>query len=136
MDKKVIVLIVLSIAAVISLIYGILAQPKGKHVVSQGPAAEYKTDAGQTIRIVPKRRLAKKTDFKAWGRNPFAPKGSDDASLKPVLNGIMWYEGNPEAMISGDMVHVGDKVGIYTVVEIKKDSVTLNDGTSEVVLTL
>lgn len=64
-----------------------------------------------------------------WGRDPFslAATSIGDIGLESlILNGIMWDEDNPYAIINTDVVKVGDTLGSgIIVVEITKNSVIL-----------
>ena len=137
-NKKVVILVVLSIGAVISLIYGITAPPKTRREVL--PATAAVSSGGTALSpgsISPTERRAKRTEFDSWGKDPFSPKEAPKAEAAKVkLNGILWDEVNPKAIIGDDIVEIGDKVGSNTVVDIKEDRVTLNDGTSDFELKL
>lgn len=64
-------------------------------------------------------------------RDPFtaAPIVSEKTLLAGVdLTGILWDSDKPLAIIDGDVVKKGARVGNKTVVEIKKDRVILSDG--------
>jgi hypothetical protein len=133
MNKKLILLIILSVIAVFALIRGLTVPSKRKY---EAPPAPYGKEAGGAAIV---QRRAPRSDKGAWGRNPFA--SSPVASHGPVsrrgdflLNGIMWDEKKPSAIINGDMVMVGDSVGSYKVVDISKDRVILTDGQDELVL--
>lgn len=75
-----------------------------------------------------------------WGRDPFAMKISLQetswglSDLK--LEGIMWDEKNPCAIINGEVVKKDDKLGKNTVVQIEKDGVIISDGTKRYILRL
>lgn len=136
-NKKVIILLVLSIGAVISLIYGITSRSGTKRYAqpSAGAVSVDKTDPS-VRHIIPIKRHGKKTAFTSWGRNPFILKGVAGVPGEGLaLGGIMWNEKNPKAMISNSIVGVGDKVGENTIVGIKRDRVILNNGTEDFVLT-
>lgn len=135
-DKKVIILIILGICAVISLSYGIFSSPKGRRQVPSVPAA-----VSQAEKIEPAQgaagiqRRAARTKFKSWARSPFAPRaGAAGTSLS--LSGIVGSPKKPKAMIGDAIVGVGDMVGKYKVVAIRQDRVILNDGTKDIELKL
>jgi hypothetical protein len=133
-NNKVTLVIILGIAAVFSLYYGITSAPKGKSILPPEEIAVYPAGGNLLPGIaVPAKRQAKKTEFKAWGRNPFLP-GSAAAVLD--LSGILWDEEAPKAIISGNIVAVGDKVEGNTVVDIRPDRVILNDGNKTIELKL
>lgn len=49
----------------------------------------------------------------------------------PSLSGIAWDEEDPTAIINGRIARRGDSIDGYTVVDIRKDGVTLHDGVEE-----
>ncbi|MFA6358223.1 MAG: hypothetical protein WCY09_06125 [Candidatus Omnitrophota bacterium] len=53
-----------------------------------------------------------------------------------ALTGILWDKNKPLAIIDGEVVKIGQRVGDKTLIEIKRDRVILSDGEtlSEVVL--
>lgn len=133
-DKKIIILILLSIFAVVSLIYGIRTLPKS------GAKKAY-TATGENSQVLPQtvvttQRRAKRSKFTSWKRNPFVPKEVPGASSNLVLSGILGSGNNLKAMIGDTMVGKGDKVGNNTVVDIQRDKVILNDGTKDFELNL
>ena len=78
-------------------------------------------------------------------RDPFAPlvrdgrvvavTGAGYESSKPVLYGVLWDEGgNSIALINDGEARVGDAVGEFKVLEIRKDSVVLANGGEPIVL--
>ena len=131
-DKRFLTLIVLSIFAVISLIYGITAHPKGrakKAAISQ---------AGNLTPIkvyVAAERRAKRSKFKSWKRNPFVPVGVP-ASSNLILSGIIWNKEKPKAVIGDALVSKGDKISGNTVLDIQQDRVILTDGAKDFELKL
>jgi len=44
-----------------------------------------------------------------------------------VLEGIVWDTDNPTAIINGKILHIGEEIGDYEVMEIKQEKVTLSD---------
>lgn len=79
-------------------------------------------------------------------RDPFIPlvkdgkligtqRGTPLDTAKPVLYGILWDpRGESIAMLNDTEVTVGDTVGIYEVLEIRKDAVVLSAGGDPLVL--
>jgi len=64
-------------------------------------------------------------------RDPFtAAPIISEKSIKSgvVLTGILWDKDKPMAIIDGNIVKVGQRVGNQTVMEIKRDRVILTDG--------
>jgi len=68
---------------------------------------------------------------KEWGRDPFGLEKlpEEESAVSFVLNGIIWDEDNPYAIINDEVVREGDKIRGYKVIEIKEGSVLLDDGT-------
>ncbi len=139
-NKKLIVLIVLGIGAIISLIYGVSSSPKGRSRPAVNspaiggapvPAAIEQTRLASSVK-----RRAKQSTFQSWSRSPFIPKSAKGSSYQMELSGILGSGKNLKAMINGQIVGKGDKLGSVTVTEIATDSVTLNDGSEEIVLKL
>ena len=74
-NKKVLILIVLAVGAVISLIYGITAPPKLKRKAISAVETIMPVRLDRARRkITPTERRASRTDYTAWARNPFAEK--------------------------------------------------------------
>ena len=141
-DKKVIVLIILAVLAVASLIYGVTASPKGR-AKSAATTAETQVNAAPTQvsvakSVLPAGRRAKRSQFKAWNRNPFAAiRKASPAAAGLTLNGIIWNNTNPKAMIGDAIVVKGDVIGQQTkVIDVQPDRVILNDGTKDFELKL
>ncbi|MDP3804349.1 MAG: hypothetical protein Q8Q87_02215 [Candidatus Omnitrophota bacterium] len=133
-DKKFIALMVLSIFAVVSLMYGISARPKGRAervYITTGGNSQILPQAA-----VPTQRRAKRSKFTSWKRSPFVPTGVPGTSSSLVLSGILSSGKGLKATIGDAIVGKGDKVGGNTVVDIKKDKVILNDGTKDFELKL
>ncbi len=76
----------------------------------------------------------KKSSYEDWGRNPFM--SSLAVSQGPTLDGILWDANKPVAIINGEIAGKGDSVGPYVVVEVRPESVLLNDGEKDVELYL
>ncbi|MCM8789998.1 MAG: hypothetical protein NC916_03160 [Candidatus Omnitrophica bacterium] len=75
----------------------------------------------------------------AWVRDPFSGKVYRDRTTGEnilKLDGIIWDETQPLAMISGHILKPGDSVDNNKVVTIKKDRVILNDGSVDFELLL
>jgi len=80
-------------------------------------------------------------DAMPWGRDPFSEKAALSGGSLAVsdlkLEGILFHYGNvPRAVINGEMVGEGDKLGPMTVNKISKDSVILTDGEKDYKLQL
>lgn len=136
-NKRVIIAVILCIGAVISLIYGITAGPTKAQKRPSGEAVSNQDMVVSARRIVPTKRKAAKTEFNSWGRNPFTlEKAPAEAGGGLALNGILWDDKKPLAIINNDVIGIGGKVGENTIVDIKKDSVILKDGSGNFELRL
>lgn len=135
-DRKLIIAILLLGAGAFSIFRGIAAPPSGKHAARRREAVAAKASPGPLPGIETRiKRRAARTKYSGWRRSPFVPKGSR-AGSSFGLSGIVWDKKKPKAMIGDAIVNKGDKTGSYTVVDIKKDSVVLNDGTKDIELKL
>lgn len=67
-------------------------------------------------------RKRAKTAYTSWGQNPFMLKRAPKALY---IEGIMWDEKNPKAIISGNIVGIGDAVESKMIVDIKPSSVII-----------
>ena len=139
-NKKVVALMILAVLAVISIIYGATATPKGrvkKAAVAGGQVAIAPAQAAAK-NVVSTKRRPKRSQFKAWKRNPFVSgiTASTTMTTKLTLNGIIWNKTKPRAMIGDTMVVKGDTVGANKVVDIQPGKVILNDGTKDFELKL
>lgn len=137
-NKKIIILIILGIVAVISLFYGMFAPSKARRniILKQTSTPRELTlivEKG-TARLI---RNAKKTVYSSWPRDPFSVS---PAPIKGygglILNGIMWDKEKPAAIINDNIVKIGDKISGNAVVDIKQDRVILSDGIKDFELKL
>ena len=132
-NKKIIISGVLSVAAVFSLLYGILTPPKVRRRGLPEPADVQKKEAAITAkRIIFPMRETKRSNYSSWGRNPF----SESISKPIILTGIIWDNIAPQAVINSEIVKTGDEIYGNTVIEIKRNSVILSDGTKDFELEL
>ena len=78
-----------------------------------------------------------------WGDSPFiAERGgskgrvSSSASVEEnlLLQGILWDPKAPTAIVNNRVVGAGDRVGSWSVVEVRKEEVVLSDGSNRRVL--
>ncbi len=67
------------------------------------------------------------------GRNPFTPvERKEDADLATlILEGLILSKSAPMALLSGQIVRVGDKVGKYTVSKMESGEIVLSTETEE-----
>jgi len=137
--KKIIILIILGIVAVISLFYGMFAPSRAKRniILKQTTSTPHELTVTTEKGTAYLTRNAKKTAYSSWSRDPFS---TSPAPIKgyggPTLEGIIWDKENPMAVINDNIVKIGDKVSGNTVVDIKQDKVILNDGTKDFELRL
>lgn len=73
--------------------------------------------------------------YPVWGRNPFMLETAQNAR-KFILNGILWDDQKPQALIGDHIVGKGDTVGSSVVVDVRQDSVILNNGIEDLELKL
>jgi len=132
-NKKVIALIILSILAVISLIYGITASPKTR--VKNVTVSQSQTVTSSPS-VVSTQRRARRSQYKIWKKSPFAREQVKSQAPKMILNGIIWNNVRPRAMIGGEVLTKGDTVSGNKIIDIRPDKVILNDGTSDFELTM
>ena len=139
-NKKLIIVIILGIGAVVSLIYGISSSSKGRGgaIVSspaiggaQIPAVTIESQGAASIK-----RRAKRSSFQSWSRSPFIPKSAKGSSYQMELSGILGSGQNLKAMINGQILGKGDKLGSAIIKDIAPDRVILNDGSKDIVLKL
>jgi hypothetical protein len=62
----------------------------------------------------------------SWGRDPFTFGKTKGAGGDLVLNGIVWDEQFPSAIINGNVVKVADELDGNRVIEIRKEKVVLD----------
>jgi len=80
---------------------------------------------------------AKRTVFTTWKKDAFVKKHAPaKAATDFVLNGIMWDEETPQAIINGNVVSPGQTIGTFKVTEIQQETVVLSDGTTHLELKL
>lgn len=78
----------------------------------------------------------KRTNFV---RDPFSGAPiitEEDSSSGVLLNGILWDEKNPMAIINDEVVKTGDHAAGYAVIEIKEDKVLLRNDAGDLELSL
>ena len=72
-----------------------------------------------------------------WIRCPFCGKlYIDGGGGVVVLSGILWDVKDPKAVINGEIVGIGDKVNKYSVIDIDRNIVILNDGSKDIEISL
>ena len=140
-NKKLMALMILSGLAVISLVYGLSAPTKGRGALRSGRRTTVETEGVETVsvdrNIMEVRRMAKRTEYTEWVRDPFTNREIGWENRQGlILNGIMWDSTEPKAIINNEILGVGDEIGGKTVIGIEEDYVVLNDGTNDFRLTL
>ena len=80
-------------------------------------------------------KLEKETLNMEVARDPFSVYSQLKAQ-GAVLSGIFWDEFEPRVIIDGMLLRKGEKVGKFTVLEIKRDRVILDDGQVQKELTI
>lgn len=96
-----------------------------------GAAAVEAVSADQAVPLYA--ALAEEAGRISAERDPFFPVPKISAS-SIVLNGILWDENQPTAIINNEIVQVGQSVNGKVIVGIWKDRVILSDGDKEVEL--
>lgn len=101
-------------------------RPKTVDLANQSPGAVDKIDSRNLYNL-----LERETKSVELRRDPFT--GAPIMSEKNMqsgftLTGILWDKAKPLAIIDGDVVKKGDRLGNKVVVDIKRDRVILSDG--------
>ncbi len=76
---------------------------------------------------------------KEWGRDPFVRQEFISKVVKAVnltLNGVLWDEKNPKAIVNEKTLVAGDTIYGYTVMEIRPRSILLRTGEKNIELTI
>jgi hypothetical protein len=127
--KKIILLVILSLAAAASLSYGLLTVTKRSRKYSQ------RTEVTSGRQLTPAQSAAKrKSSFEKWGRNPFSLQKSAERDF--VLSGIFQSQDGLAAIINEKIVSVGNEIEGCLVVSITEKTVVLNDGRADFELSL
>ena len=93
------------------------------------------TEQDATFRYDPKGRRDPFVPLVRDGRFVGTTPETSRETSKPVLYGVVWDpEGHSIALMNDQEVKVGDLVGSYRVMDIRKDAVVLSDGGEPVVL--
>ena len=76
-------------------------------------------------------------DGMEWIRCPFCGKLYIDGGGGVIaLSGILWDVKDSKAVINGEIVGIGDEINKYSVVDIDRNSVVLNNGTKDIEISL
>lgn len=141
MDKQQKLKIALPILAVVMVfVWGPILTASGfKNKNRQNAVVVTAKDDGQTNNadlaslVRSSQRKKARTTYLDWGRNPFTLL---EYSHVLILEGILWEEKNPQAIINGNIVSVGDRVDSYVVSEITQTSAVVDNGTNRTKLWL
>ena len=130
MNKEKILKIVLGILMVIA----VLVWAKGcgrplpsKNSLNTPPSFLNPTEMSSLLAMSQGMKGSLHSSYPAWGRNPFVLEAASN-TRKIILNGILWDDQNPQALIGDHIVKEGDTIGSSIVVDIHPDSVILNNG--------
>jgi len=105
---------------------------KKQEISSKAPIATRMFKAKE----MPLGQVIEEDDDLEWIRCPFCGKLYIDDGSVVVLSGILWDDKSPKAVINGKIKGIGSKVGKYRVVDIDRNSVTVNDGSKNIVISL
>ncbi|MFH1771500.1 MAG: hypothetical protein ABH872_01675 [Candidatus Omnitrophota bacterium] len=129
--RKITIAVFLCLAAFISLFYGIFTPSPSKRILKTGVSEsiilnndKLEMPPAQTVSFI---RSAKKSSFTAWGRNPFMLRPDKQRPPAVKLMGIIWDK-EPKAVLNGNLLGIGETINKVTIIDIKEDSVILNDG--------
>jgi len=82
-------------------------------------------------------RIYDHEDGLEWIRCPFSGKFYIDGGDGIVtLSGILWDDKTPKAVINSQIVGIGDDIDEYSVVDISRSSITLNNGVKDIEILL
>ena len=83
------------------------------------------------------KRKPPRTQVKDWGRNPFTAFNGSEANTSGLqLVGIIYDAKERYALINDQIVHAGDIIGAYKVIQISEGRVIVNDGNKDIELKL
>jgi len=135
--KKERIELVITCIGVIFLIFLVI---RGAQKIQAEKRPMNKTGKAISVPVSFKRTEAERSKIeKGWGRDPFFSVTANTGNTKLgdlIVNGIVWDEKNPYAIIDRDVVKVGDKLGNMTVIEITENSVILEENGERYTLTL
>lgn len=135
LNIKIVISVILWAIAAFLIVKGIFGPPSLKRsgLTQKGPLRVNDSKTAERGEYYIHPRQSRRSSVNIWGRSPFLPVKTEDAKFMTEsgdveLEGVMWNEKAPRAIINGRVVSVKDRVGANEVVEIKKDRVILNDG--------
>ena len=138
-EKKKILLISLGAVAALIFLRGMMALSAAKHKSSESTNHSSAEDPSKSVASSEiSMRLPRQREGVAYGRNPFTHV-EVSTPMAPsanayILNGIMWDNRSPQAIINNQIVGRGGRIGRDTVVDILPNKVILNDGERDLVL--
>jgi hypothetical protein len=127
-NPKLIIFIILGILSVVSLIHGAVAPTKFKRRISSESGQVTPKETISLAEGLSLKRNAARSTYSSWSRNPFTIGASIKVGTGNALEGIIWDEKLPLALINGKTVKIGDRVGSDIVIDIQKNKVILSDG--------
>jgi len=131
LDKKQKIELTITGIGVIFLIFMLIGS-LGKAHKRKRVAAKVRTESAALLSspVSFGRDKAKESAIKqGWGRDPFFPGStsvaSDSGLAGFVLNGIVYGDDNPYALVNSDIVTIGDIVDDAVILEINEDNVVI-----------
>ncbi|MEE8359343.1 MAG: hypothetical protein V3S04_00285 [Candidatus Omnitrophota bacterium] len=133
MDKKRGELIMVAVLVFILLALSINAYSKYMKRASKAAPVLQGLIADETMPVVVKTSKAQAVKKLTWGRDPFRLlKTKAKANTRDlILNGVIWDQDNPYAIINGEVVVSGDYIESNLVVYIGKRGVILDSGSEQ-----
>lgn len=93
-------------------------------------------DSSVTQVAGPVARVAPRTQYDSWGRDPFYAKGEEAALPAFNLEGIIMDPVSPYVIIDGEIKKEGDEIQGAKIVKIESDRVILKIGKREITVTM
>jgi len=133
-----ILIVVLAIAISVGITYDLRREIKSVHILDEKVSAKQPSlieeqSSGKSLFLT----LEEKAKRITVERDPFTKipiDAPEEAEPVLVLNGVLWDEESPSAMINEKIVAQGDTIHDHVVVEIKKDRVIVNNGMEDIEL--
>ena len=133
---------VLVMSGILVWVWGLTAKPsRSKRSASQRSPAVAQPEARPSAqRPVASSDQPSRFHNAPWGDNPFlierriALPAEAAGPTDPILSGILWDPEFPSAVVNSRVVAVGDSLGPWQVLEIRKKEVILSDGVNTKVL--
>lgn len=102
------------------------AQVSGEDPMTRSPRAGLPAPLAQSVQ---RQAQHQRTTVLTWSRDPFI-RGSAIREVSGLtLTGILWDAHEPLAIINGQMVHIGEEIEGYHIVDISRDHVSVTDDT-------